>query len=295
MPDRARPFALGWLQALSAVGNMTAALDRHRAWASSSSRAPIGSAWRIMFVIGALPALLAISIRRRLKEPERWKAAAQAERRGGRRPAATSTKLGSISELFGDPRWRRNTIVGMLLAFAGVVGLWGIGFFSFDLIRSVFRERLRGPGASTPTQAIDGKLTCWSGITSLVQNLGGLLRHLRLQPDHRSTSAASPPSPISFVLAMVATAFTFWFLDELRRHLLDDPDHGLLPARPVRRLRHLLPRAVPDPPAEHRHVVLLQRRPARRGRRPARPSACSRASVFAGYSDDPRCRCATPA
>jgi hypothetical protein len=26
----------------------------------------------------------------------------------------------------------------MLLAFVGVVGLWGIGFFSFDLIRTVF-------------------------------------------------------------------------------------------------------------------------------------------------------------
>ena len=26
MPDRARPFALGWLQALSAVGNMMAAV-----------------------------------------------------------------------------------------------------------------------------------------------------------------------------------------------------------------------------------------------------------------------------
>ena len=25
----------------------------------------------------------------------------------------------------------------MLLAFAGVVGLWGIGFFSFDLFRAV--------------------------------------------------------------------------------------------------------------------------------------------------------------
>ena len=35
--------------------------------------------------------------------------------------------------LFSDPRWRHNAIVGMMLAFSGVVGLWGIGFFSFDL------------------------------------------------------------------------------------------------------------------------------------------------------------------
>ena len=31
MPDRARPMALGWLQALSAVGNMLAAVHQHRA------------------------------------------------------------------------------------------------------------------------------------------------------------------------------------------------------------------------------------------------------------------------
>ena len=31
MPDRARPFALGWLQALSAVGNMLAACVSYRA------------------------------------------------------------------------------------------------------------------------------------------------------------------------------------------------------------------------------------------------------------------------
>ena len=51
---------------------------------------------------------------------------------------------------------------------------------------------------------------------------------------------------------MASTAFTFWFLDSVQRDLLDDPDDGLLPARALRRLRDLLPRAVPDPSAEHR-------------------------------------------
>jgi hypothetical protein len=38
---------------------------------------------------------------------------------------------------FSEARWRRNAIVGMLLALSGVVGLWGIGCFSFDLLRSI--------------------------------------------------------------------------------------------------------------------------------------------------------------
>src|SRR5205809_70911 len=69
MPDRARPFALGLLQALSAVGNITAAgvgiglavLARHGV---------IKESWRLMFVVGTVPALLVVLIMRRLKEPE---------------------------------------------------------------------------------------------------------------------------------------------------------------------------------------------------------------------------------
>ena len=84
-----------------------------------------------MFVIGALPALLAILIRRRLKEPEKWQAASGEQ---------LKKQLGSYSELFGNPRWRKNAIVGLIMAASGVIGLWGIGFFSIDLTRSVFRK-----------------------------------------------------------------------------------------------------------------------------------------------------------
>jgi hypothetical protein len=75
---------------------------------------------------------LAVLIRRKLKEPERWQANASQDE--------VAKKLGSYSELFGDPRWRKNAIVGLLLAFSGIVGLWGIGFFSIDLNRLVFRK-----------------------------------------------------------------------------------------------------------------------------------------------------------
>src|SRR3990172_12595030 len=61
MPDRARPFALGMLQALSALGNITAALINMFLGHLESEKVfqdlyiggygPV-SAWRIMFVIG---------------------------------------------------------------------------------------------------------------------------------------------------------------------------------------------------------------------------------------------------
>ncbi|WP_406700012.1 MFS transporter [Singulisphaera sp. Ch08] len=218
MPDRARTAALGWLQALSAVGNMMAALISIVMGKLEESNM-IASSWRGMFVIGVLPALLTIFIMKRLKEPDRWKAAV-AKRAADKAAGIVSDgpKLGSIAELFTDPRWRRNTLVGMLLAFSGVVGLWGIGFFSFDLIRTVFRDHFGalaskdGLTGEAAEKFISGNLTFWSGITSLLLNIGaffGIYAFSKVtQIIGRKKSFA-----ISFLLAMGSTAFTFWFLD----------------------------------------------------------------------------------
>ncbi|MDB5347980.1 MAG: naiP [Schlesneria sp.] len=130
MPVRARPFALGLLQALSAVGNISAAIIS-MVLSELEESGRVGSAWRIMFVIGAGPALLAILIRRRLKEPEQWQAASGEQ---------LQKQLGSYGQLFGNPRWRKNALIGLMMAASGVIGLWGIGFFSIDLNRSVFRK-----------------------------------------------------------------------------------------------------------------------------------------------------------
>ena len=140
-----------------------------------------------MFAAGALPAPLAFVVFKKLKEPEQWLKA-----------RADKKKLGSYAELFADPRWRRNSIVGFLLGFAGIVGLWGIGFFSYDLFRPVLERTFQAQGFAG--EALAGKVTTWIGVTSLLQNLGcffGIyaftyLTHYtgRRMP---SPSASSPP------------------------------------------------------------------------------------------------------
>jgi len=210
MSDRARPYALGWLQALSAVGNMLAAIVAIEL-GRLQEFGVIASAWRAMFLIGLAPAILAIPIFLKLKEPERWKAAVREEDADAPAGSPSGHKLGSIAELFGDPRWRRNTIVGMILAFAGVVGLWGIGFFSFDLIRTVLRKHFEGQGLDA--QAIDGKLTFWVGITSLLQN-GGAFFGIQGFAYITQKIGRKPAFAISFVVAALSTAFTFWFLND---------------------------------------------------------------------------------
>ncbi|HZZ73599.1 MAG TPA: MFS transporter [Pirellulales bacterium] len=139
MPDRARPYALGLLQALSTIGNVSAAgigmvlgrMEQSQMLEGLSLFGQELTAWRTMFLVGTLPALLAVLVQIRLKEPDRWRSAVK---------SGAGPKPGSVRELFGDPRWRRRAIVGMLMATAGVVGLWGIGFFSFDLNSSVFKK-----------------------------------------------------------------------------------------------------------------------------------------------------------
>ena len=90
--------------------------------------------WRIMFVIGAVPAFLALVIRSRLKEPEAWQKASHDK--------AVEKQLGSYRDLFSDPLLRRHAIFGLILGCSGIIGLWSVGFFTTDLIQIVQRPRV---------------------------------------------------------------------------------------------------------------------------------------------------------
>src|SRR5687768_747341 len=199
MPARARPYTLSVLQALSAVGNISAALIGMLFGHLEESGA-IGSSWRWMFVVGALPALLALVIRARLKEPEMWTAAKK----------AGTARLGSYSELFSSPVWRKNAFIGLGLAFAGVVGLWGIVFFSIDLTRSVVRQIFETQGLS-PAE-ISGKATFWAGVASMMLNLGAFFGMYVFGVTTQKIGRR-PTFAITFVAAMVTTAFVFWKMD----------------------------------------------------------------------------------
>ena len=127
MPDRARPHALGSLQALSAVGNILAAFSLGVVVPSDK----LDWGWRGLYYIGAMPGLIAVFVFWRLREPERWVAAKAAAAKG-----QAAGEFGRVSDLFTNPRWRRNTLVGLGLAVAGQIGLWGIGFYTPELIDS---------------------------------------------------------------------------------------------------------------------------------------------------------------
>ncbi len=196
LPDVVRPRALGVLQSLSAVGNVSAGLI---GMGVAALQLGAGS-WKWLFLIGALPAMLTAFIQFRLKEPEKWVVArARAEARGH--------KAGSYRVLFKHPVWRRHALLGMLLSCAGVVGLWGIGVFSNDMVGDIVAHSLgRKPGI-TPEQIQDGK-KWWMSINLLCFNGGaffGMMAFTRVAEALGRRKAFAG----FYVGALVVTVFVF--------------------------------------------------------------------------------------
>ncbi|HQO34924.1 MAG TPA: MFS transporter [bacterium] len=154
VPSGFRSMALGSLQALSAMGNMTGSWIAYNIPPSADQFLLGFSGWRILFFVGILPALLVIPIVTILREPEAWKRKKAEMAQGG----AVSKQLGSPFDLFKEPRWRRNTIVGLLLGVSGMIGLWGIGFFSPELITMALMDTPMQAGDLTDAKAVVEKI-----------------------------------------------------------------------------------------------------------------------------------------
>jgi MFS family permease len=199
LPDHARTGALGLLQALSAVGNIAAGSIAIILGKLEGTTIPAGQSWKYMFLIGAVPAFLCVFIQLRLKEPEKWvKARAEGK--------LTGARFGSYASLFGEARWRRPALLGMMLCIAGVVGLWGIGFFSPELVGDVITRSLKEKGVAA--DKISQAKTVWSGVNMIVQNVGAFCGMIAF------TKAAQrygrkPAFTVAFIAAFIATVGYF--------------------------------------------------------------------------------------
>ena len=202
MPARSRSGALGALQALSAMGNISAALiGMGMAGLEKSGAISLGNSWRWMFVIGAIPALLALVIRARMKEPEQW----QKMKDSG---ALDRHSKFTYGELFRDPRWRRNAIVGMLLVCSGVIGLWGIGFFTPELIRTVLSKTYAAQGMTKEQIGpLVDKWASWGLLTLQIGAFFGMLSASWVAARLGRRKAFA----IAFSTALIATACAFQF------------------------------------------------------------------------------------
>jgi MFS family permease len=145
VPSRARPYCLGLLQGLGALGHVGASLISFRIGPQAEIAGIAG--WRLLFLLGILPALLVVVIRLRLREPDSWLEARERTRQTAARPETAPDqlhkRLGDIGEIFRDRKLRFHLVIGMLLGVAGQTGLWGIGYWTPELIRGSLLEQRR--------------------------------------------------------------------------------------------------------------------------------------------------------
>ena len=127
-PDHARGRGAGLFQCGFGIGFFLASL----VWLFVSATG--AGAWRTMYLIGVLPALLTLWIRKSIPESTLWeeeskrrRAVAERERRGEAISADEQalTRF-TLAELFAEPEIRRRTIVGLIMATASAVGFWAI-------------------------------------------------------------------------------------------------------------------------------------------------------------------------
>jgi MFS family permease len=124
-PAASRGRAGGTLHAAYGVGLLVAS----GIWALLSLLGP--SSWRLMFVIGILPAFLLLYVRRQVDEPALW-VAANADRRearkrlgsGGISPEDQALVQFTLLNVFSDPVLRRRVAYLLLMSIASVVGFW---------------------------------------------------------------------------------------------------------------------------------------------------------------------------
>lgn len=219
VPAGARAQSLGLLQILSTIGNISAGfckllIDNLENGGSIAK----GEGWRYMFLIGAVPALMVIFTGRKLKEPAGW----QKMKDEGKLPAGGI--LAPYFGLMGDRRWRKNLIIGALIASTGVVGLWAIGEYAPDIQKSVFAthytQNLIQEGKLTAETATSDagkamikplvdKAIFWAYIWNMLGAGVGMTLFTRMAGGLGRRGAFF----IGFLAALVITFFVYWKIE----------------------------------------------------------------------------------
>jgi hypothetical protein len=137
-----------------------------------------------------------------LREPEPWLR---------QKEAGLLPKGGLLAPYVGlveEQRWRRNLIIGAILASTGVIGLWAIGEYAPDLQKSVFRTYFQDQGL-TDDREINASVNGAIAKSFLLQMLGAaagmwLFTRVAMAMGRRTAFA------IGYTAAFLVTFFVYW-------------------------------------------------------------------------------------
>ncbi len=137
---------------------------------------PLGhGSWRYLFVIGVLPALLLLWMRRGIADPAVW-IAADRRRQAARRAALEGRRLSeeerrltrfTVVDLFASHELRRRTLLLLMMALSTIVGYWAVSTWIPQYATHVATRAGLGP---------DG----WGARAGLLWSAGGIAGYLCL-------------------------------------------------------------------------------------------------------------------
>ena len=154
-PERHRARAMQIMQMAFAIGFFLAALD-------NLVLGPIS--WRWVYAAGALPGVISLAVRYFVHEPERWLHVRDEDRRTG-----TGTGVAAAWRTFTaifKPDLRRNTIVGVIVSSATMIGCWG----GLALLPNWIQQLVRASGGVNGVQTVS-----YAFMLMMIGAVGGYL------------------------------------------------------------------------------------------------------------------------
>jgi MFS family permease len=166
-PDRARAKGAGFLQSGFGWGTLLAAVI----WWLVSRWSPLGDqSWRLMFLIGAVPAVFTLYIRRAMAESESWLKAVRERRwaatEAGRGVAGTARRPFTVTEVFREAESRRRVLLMFVLSLTSMVGWYAISTW----LPAHVQKLAAGEGRPHPDQ--------WAAAASILYTAGAVAAYM---------------------------------------------------------------------------------------------------------------------
>jgi MFS family permease len=168
-PDNARGRGAGLMQCGLGIGFFLASFT----WLFVSGYGP--GAWRIMFILGVIPALFTFWLRSGIPESQKWehsnekRKSAQAKKKSGAALSAEDQHLTrfTFADLFADPEVRKITVIVFLMSLTTTVAWWGISTWVPPFVAAAAGK------AGLPPQT-------WAAYAGMSYNIGAIIGYIGL-------------------------------------------------------------------------------------------------------------------